>query len=521
LIDAARARFAGELTGWLQGRGWLTVANSLARARAAVMFWCPETTARAALGAMLLAVVVARFSGSGLSVFVLSFALITSLVCLLPVLGEDRTVQWAVGAAFAFRLLLAIGLYLVSVAGWSVLGLPTLGGGLWEFGRDALYWDVSARALLGRDVPALNMGWGLAGQPDTWNPFTSVVALTYWLFGEHLLVPIMLNAWLGALTVLFAAAVVQRLGAPRGARLLAWALAVWPSFLLWSTQLLKESLVTFLVIYSLWALLIFLDSAAALRWRHQVHRATALASIGAAMLVLYFLRPPIALAWLAAAVLTGVGWRVHRGWPRRMTVVHAVLLGGILLTVTAGLVAQATCLSDHETCEGLVGETVGTVDDAIYTVLHRRWVTLREEGTKTAIGNVALGEGWELIPFAPVAVANTFLAPYPWTWFSMGKSLGAMRLVSSLEMIVEYAVLPWLVVGSWLALRRHGLPAIFLLALLLVLGLVIGNTIMNEGTLFRIRIVALLPLLILAAAGLDAPRAAPPVQRPLVRTEYG
>ena len=60
------------------------------------------------------------------------------------------------------------------------------------------------------------------------------------------------SSGMGALTVLLGAATVARLHSKTGARLVAWVLALWPSFLLWSTQILKDSAIAFFVALSVY-----------------------------------------------------------------------------------------------------------------------------------------------------------------------------------------------------------------------------------------------------------------------------
>ncbi len=69
-----------------------------------------------------------------------------------------------------------------------------------------------------------------------------VVAAVYKLLGCHPLYPALFNSWLSSLSGLLAYLIGRRLFDQRAAVISAVLVSFWPSSLLWSTQLLKDSL---------------------------------------------------------------------------------------------------------------------------------------------------------------------------------------------------------------------------------------------------------------------------------------
>ncbi|MBI3011120.1 MAG: tetratricopeptide repeat protein [Candidatus Omnitrophica bacterium] len=155
-----------------------------------------------------------------------------------------RVLLWSYG----LRAVLGIALYLISY--WGLPILPSLQfpsePGFWVFGLDShLYhhygYLIAEAWKHGTELPVLELS------PE----YFAVVAVIYRLLGAHLLYPILLSCWLGAITGLLAFRIGRRLFSVRAARLGALLVSCWPSSMLWSAQLLKDSLSSFLVFSAL------------------------------------------------------------------------------------------------------------------------------------------------------------------------------------------------------------------------------------------------------------------------------
>ena len=163
--------------------------------------------------------------------------------------SEDPWLWRIVLGGFALRACLGIGLFYASLWQLPILESLQIDGGFWAFAPDGKgYHDTTeaALALLASDLPppqALGLGEG---------HYNYILLVLYALLGPHPLSAIILNCWLGAATAVFAYLIGQKLGGTRGARISAVMVTVWPSTLLWSTQILKDPLVIFLAFVIAW-----------------------------------------------------------------------------------------------------------------------------------------------------------------------------------------------------------------------------------------------------------------------------
>jgi len=132
---------------------------------------------------------------------------------------------------------------------------------------------------------------------------------------------------------------------------------------------------------------------------------------------------------------------------------------------------------------------------------------LRREGFLRS-GGYSLMDAWaqistpqKMLSYLPRAMLIGLLAPFPPQWFDTHGSTGVMRLLAGVEMIAFYLLLPAVAWGFWGLLRRRRPADLFLLAFILATMVPVSLVVANLGTLFRLRLLFLLPLLLVAAAG--------------------
>lgn len=104
------------------------------------------------------------------------------------------------------------------------------------------------------------------------------------------------------------------------------------------------------------------------------------------------------------------------------------------------------------------------------------------------------------VRYVPRALAIALLAPFPSQWFDAAGSTGRMRGLSSMDMVLLYLLLPGMAVGVWRSLWA-GPRRLYLVLFVLITAVAMTFVVANLGTLFRLRLQFLLPLLIIAAAG--------------------
>jgi tetratricopeptide (TPR) repeat protein len=107
----------------------------------------------------------------------------------------------------------------------------------------------------------------------------------------------------------------------------------------------------------------------------------------------------------------------------------------------------------------------------------------------------------ELVRYIPRGMTVGLLAPFPKDWLRGGGSTGVMRQLAGLEMFVLYLLLPAIVGGLLALARSRRIEGWFVLALLALAAVSISLVVANLGTLFRLRLQFVLPLLVLAAGG--------------------
>ena len=106
----------------------------------------------------------------------------------------------------------------------------------------------------------------------------------------------------------------------------------------------------------------------------------------------------------------------------------------------------------------------------------------------------------EMLAYLPRGLAIGLLAPFPWQWFDRAGSTGIMRLFAGMEMLLLYALLPAMVWGIVEIIRRRHIGGLVIVAFAALTWVAMAVVIANIGTLFRLRLLFLWPLLIVAFA---------------------
>ncbi|MCI0556292.1 MAG: glycosyltransferase family 39 protein, partial [Anaerolineae bacterium] len=366
----------------------------------------------------------------------------------------------------------------------------------------------------------------------------------YWLFGPHPLHVIFFGIAYSSLAVLVAYLLIRRLGADVfGCRMGALAVALWPSFVLWSTQMLKEPLMVLAILLSLWLIMEIWD-AASTNNRGRIGGWILLP--GVIGLIAYFRfyvagilfacttmvffasalvhvprKPAQALRELTIIIVIGIS--TYLGSADR---IHSLLsLQGQRLYFGKSSVVkmkqfkevqQEGSLIQHDTEEiGSGAKQISNLTDQV------RMLANAAETVITKIRSGYIGDGGTLLPTVtlsdkpapessnksvwkdvPAALFSAMLSPTPKDWFSRTGDTKGFRQFAIFDMALIYIlVLPALVIGA-AGLQHGSYPVLkfFVLAFSLVLAIGIGLAVPNLGTLFRLRLQFLLPMIVLASA---------------------
>lgn len=327
-------------------------------------------------------------------------------------------------------------------------------------------------------------------------------------------------------------ALVRSLGAAafdsRTGRLAALAVALWPSFLLTSTQLLRDPLFITLILVLLradLALLVGQGPARSLAWgaaggaavlllwivRWDMQEVTlCLCALGVLCALARLARGPLSGAWigplLGALLLCGGALSA----PRLTEASQALGLfpprvSGLALRRLAGPAASA---SPAQSPAQSPSPSIAAADALAQRAGRLRAKFLREypDAGSNLDPEVRLRGAGDLLRFLPRALAVGLFAPFPRHWFARGALVGsAGRLLAGLETLCLYAA-EALGALALVRLARRGdprlLPALLLLGAALTGLLALGAVVPNLGALYRLRYAFLMPLLVLGAHGL-------------------
>ena len=326
------------------------------------------------------------------------------------------------------------------------------------FGGDAYTYDYMGRALLAawgnpRQNEALVNTWREGG--TGWG-MGYLVAYIYYFFGANMLAVQMFNAVVGAATapVIFLCA-RHIFGNLRVARLAAYAVAFYPSLVLWSAQGLKDGPIVFLLAVALLATL-------KLGERISPGYLTLLIVSMGGMLTLRFYIFYMLSAAVAGSFVIGMRKLTGQSLARQLVV---VVVAGLALTYVGVLRTAGEQLDRYGNLEAVQRSRADLAASA-GSGFGRDVDVSTTSGALTAI---------------PVGMTYLLFAPFPWQLASLRQS------ITLPEMIVWWASFPLLVAGTWFTLRhrlRRALPILIFTAMLTLAYSVFQG---NVGTAYRQR----------------------------------
>ena len=223
-------------------------------------------------------------------------------------------------------------------------------------------------------------------------------------------------------------------------------------------------------------------------------------------------------------------WTQRLGPPARFTTPNAIETR-VQLPETGRYQFRLTASDGALTAEDDVAITVvpftassltahlGSQGRAVMSEMNPQWLgsirnsVVASGGSSLMDRQSAISRPLEMITYLPRAILVGFLAPFPSQWFD-ASGLGGMRFFAGAEVALVYLLLLGILLRAWRTTRCFGwrgcvrrtiprlrLGRVFLLVFGLVLGTAASLVMANLGTLFRIRLLYWLPLLILVAAG--------------------
>ena len=325
------------------------------------------------------------------------------------------------------------------------------------------------------------------------------------LVGHNILAaePLNLFYYLATLTVVYLLG--REIFNERAAFLAAAIVGLWPSFVMHSTQLIRDPLAVLCLMSLLLVLTLLLNRKFA--WPGGL----LFGVVGAALVTIFWLAR--GNMWNAVVVSVGLtlillSFRTLR--ERKFRTGNIIVLVFIITTVLfvpsrlesttlGGHRAPATPLAIPSSSQPAPAEGVWT--RAVNQIRDRRGGFRYYSAQESNIGSdVQFTSFSDIVRFIPQAAIVGFLAPFPRMWFETGSYGAAGRLLSGAETFVMYFLYLAVAVCVWRERRRLAMWLVFLTATVGLIG--IGLVVVNAGALYRLRYVFWIMLIVIAAQGI-------------------
>ena len=297
--------------------------------------------------------------------------------------------------------------------------------------------------------------------------------------------------------------------------------ALWPSLLLHTTQLLRDPL------FILAMLALVLVYAKWLKKSQRWPQGLLSGAVGGIVVVVLWANRSNVWDLVVAVVFLGGGLLILSQLRERRVSWGNILGLCVLLALTLSvpkllpeppshvdqsIVRALAQDQDLSVMEGLEEVASAPADESAPppSLWNRLWTRIKEGRARfkteypTAGSNidtdVQFNSMGDVIRYLPRAVVIGFFAPFPRMWFEAGEMVGVEgRLLSGMETLVMYAVEALALFGLWHSRRRL---SAWLLALVASLGLVaFGLVVLNVATLYRMRYTFWILLIIIGAQG--------------------
>ena len=290
----------------------------------------------------------------------------------------------------------------------------------------------------------------------------------------------------------------------RAAVLALTVVALWPSFLMHTTQLLRDPL----LIATLLALIFIVTTWLTKTYGWRLGLAAGLAA-GLSALLVWIVRLAM---WDVARAVTAVGLVllvVRQICARR--VLAGNLIAAVLLIAAALTIPRFKSMLEPQ--QTTMTGTQPPIAQRVLDVPLRERIARRREGfvkpdgdeiVTSKVSNVDESiqfESWgDIARYFPRAIAIGFFAPFPNMWFAGGGQVGNVgRRLSGMEMILTYVIELFAIAGIWSKRRQ---PAAWLLAFTVTAGVIgLGLTVLNIGSLYRVRYPFWMLMVVLGAGG--------------------
>jgi len=300
-----------------------------------------------------------------------------------------------------------------------------------------------------------------------------LVGVFYHVFGVHRFPPILLNCLVGALAAVPVYRIASHLGGVRAARPAAILVTFFPSVLLWSTLLIRDSLVV-LVLLSILATVMELRVAFSTR---------GIAKLLILFVALGLLRQYLFLVLAGMAALSFVVGRTGRTG-------RTIAVGVVAVLALAALMHSS-------------GFGVGELERASLEQLNmqRRYNSNAADAKTSIMPEVDISTPKRALFYLPIGIVYFLFSPFPWQVLSVRQALAIP------DVLLWYGLLPTMFLGLRSLVRHRFRDAVPLLALIACITVLYALVEGNVGIIFRHRAQVIAPMMVIAGVGLAVRRA--------------
>jgi len=401
-------------------------------------------------------------------------------------------------AAAGLHVLTALVIY--SAARLSILPEPFIADGAGQFAFDSFRYQEEAKTL----VEVLRNDGVAAWFRVPFQSHVYLYSLSFAvfapLFGYSVLAvePLNLLFYLASLLLIYQIA-KEAFGRVTGL-IAAIVIGLWPSFLLHTTQVLKDPLFIVCILALAFVCITWLTRIYS--WKS----APCLALLGTASIAV--LARMKSNMWESVVVLVVVGLTLllaRQGLARRL-LVQNMLSAALILTFTLVMPLKTTMV--HTRDERAVKfteeaeQSPSVLSSLRARIAERRRIFIRDRGVQdsTIDSAVVFNNNVDLVRYLPRATLIGLFAPFPRMWLESASITGrGGRFLAGAETLLFYLVA--LAAGICAYVERRNFSSWFLLLVAFINAVALGLVVTNIGTLFRLRYVFWMLIIIMGARG--------------------
>jgi len=337
---------------------------------------------------------------------------------------------------------------------------------------------------------AKGLGGALAADPlrSGWSDYSfyeKILGIVFYIFGRHPYVGILLNSLVAALTIVLVGRIARLFCRDRSVAITASLLAVYPSFVVWSSANIRDPMYVFFSALFVASGLVAFSPAVN---RSRLVRILGLVGLALSLALVMRFREYIGGVFLAALFAAVGGPPLIWGWHKR-----SIGPAYALVIIPTFVIILGLYLADWVSPESI---------QELLSYVQRTRTSMALRGTdeyawSSFVLDYSFSSVTSLILFMPVGFLHFFFAPFPWA------IRGTLQLMALPEVLCIYAfVIPtWLGVRSSFKKRRFETGYILFFAFTIAASQAL--VVSNMGTIFRHRTLVLLLLSIFTGQGLS------------------